>query len=329
MKKELISIIIPVYNTEKYLTSCLDSVINQTYRNLEIILVDDGSTDNSGAICQEYALTDQRIKYFKKENNGAASARNFGLKMAKGKYIGFVDSDDIIHKDMYLTLYNNLIDYNADLSICDVTRFSDVPNFNNSNNIWEYDTLKALKVLLEDKKICSYSVNKLCKKDLIKNITYPISKLQEDVGTVYKFIMNANKIVYSDSKLYGYYARGDSVTKTINEKFIYDYFEMIEARYFDLRKYNIDNYLNLNMVNVILGCYIDISLNKQLLLDKNLKEFMDNKYNALKKINTKDVKVLNTRKHNILINILLFNRKIFLFVMNLYLQLKKVYYETN
>ena len=106
MHKELISIIVPVYNVEKYVEKCINSIINQTYKNLQIILVDDGSKDNSGKICDEFKLKDNRIEVIHKNNGGLSDARNAGLKLAKGDYIGFVDSDDYIEADMYETLYN-------------------------------------------------------------------------------------------------------------------------------------------------------------------------------------------------------------------------------
>ena len=106
--KELISIIVPIYNVEKYIHKCIESIINQTYKNLEIILVDDGSPDNCGNICEEYAKNDSRIKVIHKENNGLSSARNAGLEICKGDYIGFVDSDDYIELNMYEVLINAL-----------------------------------------------------------------------------------------------------------------------------------------------------------------------------------------------------------------------------
>ena len=118
MMNDLISIIIPIYNTEKYLKRCLDSVINKSYENLEIILINDGSTDASEEICKDYLEKDKRIKYFKKANGGLSSARNYGIKKSTGKYIGFVDSDDVISYDMFLTLYNNLVETSSDMSIC-------------------------------------------------------------------------------------------------------------------------------------------------------------------------------------------------------------------
>ena len=117
-EKALISIIIPVYKVEKYLEKCIQSVINQTYENLQIILVDDGSPDNCGKICVEYAKKDHRIEVIHKSNGGLSDARNKGLEIAKGEYIGFVDSDDYIESDMYEVLYNLLKQYNAYVKIC-------------------------------------------------------------------------------------------------------------------------------------------------------------------------------------------------------------------
>ena len=112
---ELISIVIPVYNVEKYLKQCLDSIINQTYTNLEIILVDDGSTDNSGTICDYYSKIDKRIRVIHKKNEGQSIARNIGIKVSNGKYIGFLDSDDWVEQDMYRFLIENIEKYNADI----------------------------------------------------------------------------------------------------------------------------------------------------------------------------------------------------------------------
>ncbi len=322
MKKELVSIIIPVYNAEKYLKRCIDAVISQSYKNLEIILIDDGSTDLSGKICDDYQKKDKRIKVIHKVNEGAGSARNYGLDAAKGKYIGFVDADDVIDKDMFLILYNNLINNDADLSICEVTRFKDNAVFTKDNTTIIYNSFEALKVLLEDKKICSYSVNKLCKREILKNVSYPTKTVQEDVGTVYKFIMNARKIVYTPSKLYGYYMRNSSVTNTITPKFIYDNFNMIEQRSNNIDDPKLAIYLKLNKANVILGTFIDLAQNRKLLKDQKLNSFMQDKFKELKNIN-EDIKIINTKKHNILIRLLLFNPKLFFSIMNLYLKIKR------
>ena len=124
MKEELISVIIPVYNVEKYIRYCLDSVINQTYKNLEIIIVDDGTKDSSGEIAEEYAAKDSRIKVIHKENGGLSDARNVGLDVATGRYIAFLDSDDVISLDFYEYLYNMIKEKDYDIAECEFFRIS-------------------------------------------------------------------------------------------------------------------------------------------------------------------------------------------------------------
>ena len=158
--EDLISIIIPVYKVEKYIYKCIDSVLNQTYKNLEIILVDDGSPDKCPEICEEYAKKDNRIKIIHKKNGGLSDARNAGLKVATGKYIGFVDSDDYIEKDMYQVLYNNIIKTNSDISIVNLKEVKENEiienNVKDEQNTIEYTKLEGLKKLIENK-IKSYA----------------------------------------------------------------------------------------------------------------------------------------------------------------------------
>ena len=126
MNNELISVIVPVYKVENYLRECLDSIINQTYKNLEIILVDDGSPDKSGEICDEYALKDSRITVYHTENKGQAHARNYGLDRCRGDYITFIDSDDIVKNSYVEKLFALLKYYDSDMSACSVERFSNL-----------------------------------------------------------------------------------------------------------------------------------------------------------------------------------------------------------
>lgn len=125
MENQLISIIVPVYNVEEYLKQCLDSILEQTFSNYEVILVNDGSTDSSGLICQEYADKDARIRYFEKENGGLSDARNYGIEQTQGEYLTFVDSDDWVTETYIEELYSKLQYYNADISICNYFRFQD------------------------------------------------------------------------------------------------------------------------------------------------------------------------------------------------------------
>ena len=232
-EKALISIIIPVYKVEKYLEKCIQSVINQTYENLQIILVDDGSPDNCGKICDEYAKKDHRIEVIHKSNGGLSDARNKGLEIAKGEYIGFVDSDDYIEADMYEVLYNLLKQYNADVSICNFYAVSQgkISIKNADNGINEYNRIEILKEILLDKNIQSYAWNKLYKKELFDEIKYPIGKKYEDIGTTFYLLEKCNKVVVTGKSEYYYINRQDSIVNNVTETTITDYIELIMQRY--------------------------------------------------------------------------------------------------
>ena len=232
-EKALISLIIPVYKVEKYLEKCIQSLINQTYENLQIILVDDGSPDNCGKICDEYAKKDHRIEVIHKSNGGLSDARNKGLEIAKGEYIGFVDSDDYIEADMYEVLYNLLKQYNADVSICNFYTVSQgkISIKNADNGINEYNRIEILKEILLDKNIQSYAWNKLYKKELFDEIKYPIGKKYEDIGTTFYLLEKCNKVVVTGKPEYYYINRQDSIVNNVTETTITDYIELIMQRY--------------------------------------------------------------------------------------------------
>ena len=232
-EKALISIIIPVYKVEIYLEKCIQSVINQTYENLQIILVDDGSPDNCGKICDEYAKKDHRIEVIHNSNGGLSDARNKGLEIAKGEYIGFVDSDDYIEADMYEVLYNLLKQYNADVSICNFYTVSQgkISIKNADNGINEYNRIEILKEILLDKNIQSYAWNKLYKKELFDEIKYPIGKKYEDIGTTFYLLEKCNKVVVTGKSEYYYINRQDSIVNNVTESTITDYIELIMQRY--------------------------------------------------------------------------------------------------
>lgn len=232
-EKALISIIIPVYKVEKYLEKCIQSVINQTYENLQIILVDDGSPDNCGKICDEYAKKDHRIEVIHKSNGGLSDARNKGLEIAKGEYIGFVDSDDYIEADMYEVLYNLLKQYNADVSICNFYTVSQekIAIKNADNGIKEYNRIEILKEILLDNNIQSYAWNKLYKKELFDEIKYPVGKKYEDIGTTFYLLEKCNKVVVTGKPEYYYINRQDSIVNNVTETTITDYIELIMQRY--------------------------------------------------------------------------------------------------
>ena len=213
-----VSIIVPVYKVEKYIKRCLDSIINQTYKNLEIILVDDGSPDNCPQICDEYALKDIRIKVIHKDNGGLSDARNVGIDIASGEYIMFVDSDDYIEPQMIEVLYKALVDNSATISICNfkyITDDSDVVVDNEDLPI--HNGFITGKELLSD--ICFknkywywvVAVCKLYKKDLFNNLRFPIGKFHEDEFVFHKIILKCDKIACVASPMYNYLQRSGSI----------------------------------------------------------------------------------------------------------------------
>lgn len=211
----LISVIIPVYNVEKYLDRCLESVVNQTYKNLEIILVDDGSTDSSGIKCDEYAVNDNRIKVLHKSNGGLSDARNAGTAICKGEYITYVDSDDWINLNLVEHLYNNLTNADADISIGLFQKAYDgvdVKPCQDEIGIYEYSGKEAVRQLYVFASFSVHACGKLYKRSIFDEICYPKGKIYEDEFTTYKVLWAANKVVITDEKLYFYYIRNNSLS---------------------------------------------------------------------------------------------------------------------
>jgi glycosyltransferase involved in cell wall biosynthesis len=212
---EKISIIIPIYNVEKYIRRCLDSVINQTYKNLEIILVDDGSTDQSGKICDRYALEDNRIIVIHKTNEGLSDARNAGLDIAMGEYILYVDGDDYVTLDYAEVLYKNLKDYNADISFAAFDYVyeedNDEKNRNDNHNVEIWQTQEIIKNMLLQRKITTSVWGVLSKRCYWDNIRFPVGKLYEDLATSYKIYSQAQRAVFQGKCIYFYLMRSGSI----------------------------------------------------------------------------------------------------------------------
>lgn len=211
---ELISIIVPVYNVEKYLHRCVDSIIHQTYTNLEIILVDDGSTDSSGIICDDYAQKDKRVFVIHQQNGGLSNARNSGIQMMHGKYVSFIDSDDYIARDYIEYLYDIMENNNADISICSYKKVFEGENPELKDTQKECLIMgkhRALATLLYQKKFTASAWAKMYKKDLWSDIKFPAGKLHEDVAVMYLLFSKAKTIVYGDKKLYYYLQRSGSI----------------------------------------------------------------------------------------------------------------------
>lgn len=225
---EKISVIVPVYNVEQYLERCVDSIINQTYTNLEIILVNDGSTDNSGKLCDELAKKDERIRVIHKENGGLSDARNRGIDEAKSELVGFIDSDDYIDSDMYEVLLENLNDTDADLSMCalyDV--YNNTPEEQVTNKeIWELSSEQAIKMVMEAKILSVTAVNKLYRKSLFSDLKFEVGKIAEDAFIMIKLLDKCEKIVATNEKKYYYVHRENSIT---TQKFSTKFLNVIEA----------------------------------------------------------------------------------------------------
>ena len=215
--KEKVSIIVPVYNVEQYLRKCINSILSQSYKNIELILVNDGSTDNSGKICDEYAEKDKRINVIHKTNGGLSEARNVGIENSTGSYLSFIDSDDYIDVDMIELLYYACVDNDCDIAVCGKYIEKEDGNYylknitKKSRVLSKNDTLKSILLnQLVDVSAC----DKMYKRDLFKNIKFPKDKYFEDMGTIYKIIDKCNKVYHIRLPKYHYIQRNQSITKS-------------------------------------------------------------------------------------------------------------------
>ena len=215
----LISVIVPVYNIEKYIGKAIETIIGQTYRDLEIILVDDGSTDRSGEICEFYAGKDDRIVVVHQENGGLSKARNTGTKIAKGDAIAFIDGDDYIHPCYFEILAKNLTEHDADISVCgmqvvsedEYSKLMSVKNVEDS--AIDISSKEAIEGMLYQKLFSLSSCAKLYKRKIAKSHCFPERELFEDYYTVYRFFTEATAVTYTDARLYYYLKRAGSITK--------------------------------------------------------------------------------------------------------------------
>lgn len=238
-KNILISVVVPVYNVEKYLNRCIDSILIQTYDNIEVLLIDDGSTDGSAKICDKYMKKDKRVTVFHKKNSGLSDARNVGIKRAKGIYITFVDSDDSIEVDMIEYLLFLIEKYNTKMAICSHNIVLCEGKYIKSLGNNKEEILSAencIKKMLYHKDVDTSAWAKIYHKSLFKNIEYPKGKLFEDIGTTYKFFLESKNIACGYKNKYNYYIRKNSiVTKTFYEKKL-DLLEMTDQMGKDVLK---------------------------------------------------------------------------------------------
>lgn len=209
----MISVIVPVYNVEKYLERCVKSIVAQTYKDLEILLIDDGSTDKSGKMCDDFQQTDSRIKAFHKQNGGLSDARNYGIEHSAGEFISFVDSDDYIDEKMLETLHRLITENDADLAVCsamdvfegkEVTQVKEIKEFN-------LNKVESYKYMLRGDGIPS-ACNKLYKRQTVGNVRFPVGKLYEDGFFTPQILKKVEKTAVTSKPMYYYFRRADSIT---------------------------------------------------------------------------------------------------------------------
>ena len=209
--KPNISVVVPIYNVEPYLRRCVDSLLQQSYSDFELILVDDGSPDNCGAICDDYAATDPRVQVVHKANGGLSDARNAGLTIAQGEYIAFVDSDDWVSKDYLERLLAALLDTGADICECDVFRTSGEETISAQGIPAVFNTEEALEQLIYDGTFHQHVWNKLYRRTVIADILFPKGKTNEDEFWTYRVFGNAKTVAKISDILYFYFQRSGSI----------------------------------------------------------------------------------------------------------------------
>lgn len=278
MTNELLSVIVPVYNSERFLDLCLTSILNQSYVNFEVILVNDGSTDDSENICLKFCNLDSRFKYFKKENAGASSARNFGLDHCQGDYISFIDSDDYIELDMFDKMINAMMKFDCDIVICG--RYKDydkkIKKVNCSNHIKQYSVNKSICNMMANMKMDFSPCDKLYRRNLWKDIYFPIGVTGEDMLVLPKVFEKAKKIIHIGLPLYHYRYNSNSVTTSSFNEHTFDSKKAIE--YFSSIYHNGSLFERLSLqsfITIQYNYYLQKSYTYEGTNDELFKEYID------------------------------------------------------
>ena len=264
----LISVIVPVYNTKEYLDTCIGSIAEQTYTNLEIILVDDGSTDSCGELCDHWAMMDSRIHVIHKENGGAADAKNYGLKAFHGDFLAIVDSDDWIEQNMYERLYAILTEHNADIADSLAKKVKNRKETFDKNDdvrsykVTEYDAEGALGEYLRDRTIRQTPWNKLYARNMVDGIFFVKGTYIDDEYWTYRVIDRCRKYVFTEEPFYYYYQREDSAMGNAYSIRRLDAIGAMEERYYllkdkypNLEKKLLENYLGACKFHYQMLCY--------------------------------------------------------------------------
>lgn len=295
-EKPLISVVVPVYNMEKYLERCMKSLLVQTYSNYEIILVNDGSTDSSGELCKRYKEEQQNVIVLEKQNGGLSDARNQGVKIAKGQYICFVDSDDYVSEDMLEKLQFALEKYNADISTVKMRQVSEKFILHQKKDKWKnkiyvLNAQQALEDMCYRNNISVSACAKLYKRELIISHPYPVGMLFEDLATTYKIIGGCNKVVIVDSVGYFYVSTKGSISRSkLTSKFVNDGIKAAREELKYIEKYypEIIDSAKFSYVRFIFSAINVLSLKKD---DKQWFYYLRNKLRSYDKGLLKNAKV--------------------------------------
>lgn len=324
MKK--VSVIVPVYNVEKCIYKCIESILNQTFTDFELILVDDGSTDDSGIICDEYATKDSRISVIHKKNSGLSEARNYGIVAANGEYLSFIDSDDWVEEDFLKVLYENAIKYRAEIVAVNLHKVYD-NGAESKLHIEEacYSGKEVLNCLYGKHSIyMNVACNKLYKRTLFDNIRYPVGKTHEDGFTTYKLLNLCNKVYLSDYDGYCYYQRSDSImNRKFSESRIDEYFVYNERREY-FKKYNLEE-IGFENEKTIIACIKSLTLKiAKSDWEKDLKQKYYNKFKEDLKKNYKCVRRGFTKKQRLFNDIYMLSPRLFIYASRIKNRLKRM-----
>ena len=293
MKEELVSVVVPIYKVEQFIEKCIKSIINQTYKSIEIILVDDGSPDNCGKICDEYATKDERIKVIHKENGGLSDARNAGINIANGTYITFIDSDDYVDEKFIEILLQIIKRSNAKISMCGIKKVYNDERESEDIKIPDEEILTGEEMIL---RLGDYPIsnivawNKLYNINLFEKIRYPKGKIHEDEFTTYKLLYESKKVAITNEKLYYYMQNEGSITNQKFNKSRLDIIQALEERseFFKNKK---EKDLYLSTLNKYLEIIIYIyNIGKEDMQKNQLKDLQIRYKNILQLITIKDTK---------------------------------------
>lgn len=317
-----IAVIVPVYNVENHIRNCIESILNQSFDDFKLILINDGSTDKSYDICEEYEVSDRRIKLIDQENMGLSMARNNGLEISTEKYVTFLDSDDYIHKDMLKVLLENLIETSADISVCDHQKVYEGlrPEYEEKENeIRVLSNIEAVeKIVRDNDENMIVAWGKIYKRELFEGVRYPRGKYHEDEFVTYKLFYKAKDIVKTSAKLHYYTQRDESIT---GDKYSLKRLEKLEGlrEAIDFFKEKNEGDLALEatyryLFNIQIAYY---RIKFELKSEKQVRKELKNDYNISYKDLKKDMKELTLKKRIIL--------RFFYYLPNIYCHLVKIY----